>query len=349
MSKISSTLTKISVVAPNALPAWMQGLATKTWKELPNTSMTRLGSGTGICAYSGACLKTLGSQLLIFGGGHSDYDGNEVNSVVLGTDNPVSKQLIQRSTNVQANVSHYSDGKPSSRHTYGSLQFSDVNNRMISLDCKWPYNGDNPTVMLPDVDGFSLDTNAWLQKKTYADGPTPNGAANSSCKDSQGNIYLWEEGAGRIWKLPAGSTKMNDIGISLASGIYNYDLKYDSKNNRIVVFGPDPCTLDLSNNFTKKNISFTGVTSAGTSSSSWTYCPDLNSFIGIRFSNNATIYICNANTFDIQILDVKGAKPSNLPDDGVNNWFGRFGYAPELKGIYFLPSADHNVWFFKTS
>jgi len=346
----STSCTFVSPSKPATAPAWVQGLPLLTWKELPNTSMTRVGSGRGITAYSGGCLKTSGSQLLIFGGGHSDYSGNEVNSVALGADNPVSTQLTAASANTPGNVAHYPDGRPSSRHTFGSLQFSDINNRMISLDCMFPNNNGAPTTWFPDIDAFSLDSNTWLPAKTYADGPPAQNTANSSCKDAAGNVYLWHESSGILWKLPAGATRGADTGAKVPGAIYNFDLKCDTLRNRIVIFCPTPCSLDVGNNFARTNVSFGGSSAgAGTRSASWAYCPERDSFIGIMFGTSPTIFECNASTLAINTLPVAGAPPSGLPSDGNNNYFGRFGYAPELRGFYFLPDAAHNVWFFRTA
>ena len=79
------------------------------------------------------------NRLIIWGGGHVDYSGNEVYSLNLGTASPTLTRLTNPSDFTKntpgcpgpdANVV---DGTPVSRHTYGGLVYLPVQDKMFSF------------------------------------------------------------------------------------------------------------------------------------------------------------------------------------------------------------------------
>lgn len=107
------------------------------WHELPDTRVRphcpsdatypnlHGGSGcAGVTAYSGGIFDTVGNRLLIAGGGHNDWGGNEVYALDLDTavlarlnlpSYPVRDGCVFGGTNA--------DGRPVARHTYNHLAF----------------------------------------------------------------------------------------------------------------------------------------------------------------------------------------------------------------------------------
>lgn len=107
------------------------------WHELPNTRLRPLcpsdatypalhgGSGcAGVTAYSGGTFDPIGNRLLIAGGGHNDWGGNEVYALDLDTaaltrlnlpSYPVRDGCVNGGTNA--------DGRLVARHTYNHLAF----------------------------------------------------------------------------------------------------------------------------------------------------------------------------------------------------------------------------------
>lgn len=109
------------------------------WHELPNTRLRAQcpsdatypelhgGSGCGgVTAYSGGIFDTIGNRLLIAGGGHNDWGGNEV--YALDLDTALMSRLNLPSYPVRdgcapGNNGANADGKPVARHTYNHLAF----------------------------------------------------------------------------------------------------------------------------------------------------------------------------------------------------------------------------------
>src|SRR5689334_17052112 len=72
------------------------GMADNSWLQV-----TTGGFSSGIAAYSGFCIDDIHDQLLIFGGGHHDYAGNEVRSVDLLTG---AQRMLTQPDNFQLTI-----------------------------------------------------------------------------------------------------------------------------------------------------------------------------------------------------------------------------------------------------
>jgi hypothetical protein len=108
------------------------------WYELPNTKLRAFcpssttypnivgGSGcAGVTqAWGGAAFDEIGNRMLITGGGHTDWGGNEVYEVDLDTG--TMRRINNPSYPVRdgcAFNSIYADGRPVARHTYNQLEY----------------------------------------------------------------------------------------------------------------------------------------------------------------------------------------------------------------------------------
>ncbi len=109
------------------------------WTELPNSAMAGAGAMRipccdfeigcelpGILAFSGATLDPQGQRIVLWGGGHNDYFGNQILLFDLAT---LQWQLETLPTSVClfSNPPSYrfTDGTPVSRHTYDHIDFID--------------------------------------------------------------------------------------------------------------------------------------------------------------------------------------------------------------------------------
>lgn len=119
--------------------------AQSTWQELPNTQMrTVCPPNTAeypfwnrchavIEAWSGGAFDTFRNRLIIWGGGHGDYYGNEIYALDLNSfsfqrlTDPSSGFVVGGSC-----VSMLPDGNPSSRHTYGGLAYIEHADRLFA-------------------------------------------------------------------------------------------------------------------------------------------------------------------------------------------------------------------------
>lgn len=115
------------------------------WWQVPRVGNSQLadvyatpnpggGQQNVMATWSGACIDTKRKEMLIFGGGHTDYTGNEV--YAFNFDPLSANYLLWRvkayySTPLNNDAESNADGSPSSRHSYAGLAYSLVRDKMI--------------------------------------------------------------------------------------------------------------------------------------------------------------------------------------------------------------------------
>jgi hypothetical protein len=155
------------------------------WYEIPNTPLApncpspspggNSGCAAVTSAWSGAVADTIGNRMIIWGGGHQDYYGNEVYSLNLGA-RPISMtRITEPSAFNNACTDAQSDGNPTSRHTYGGLAF------MVNVNKMYAYSGGRANCGYADNDTwtFDLSTLKWQRQDPTAGGRLP--AACAGC------------------------------------------------------------------------------------------------------------------------------------------------------------------------
>lgn len=119
-------------------------LAIGQWYQVPRVGNSQLadvfptnpgGSQAAITsAFSGACVDTSRKELLVWGGGHGDYTGNEVYAFNV---NPASPNYLTwrrktfPSTPLNNDSEANADGSPASRHTYSGILYSASLDKMV--------------------------------------------------------------------------------------------------------------------------------------------------------------------------------------------------------------------------
>jgi Kelch motif len=135
------------------------------WYEIPNSRLIDVapshspgGSSAKVVAWSGAALDTKRSRLLVWGGGHSDYAGNEVYAFDLTT--LAWQRLTDPSVADRARTPLYPDGQPRARHTYNYIEYVPSRDRLVVFGASGPY----PTgggEFSRDLIEFDPSTNRW--------------------------------------------------------------------------------------------------------------------------------------------------------------------------------------------
>lgn len=106
------------------------------WYQIPNTQMapvcptTLSGCQNVIAAWSGGIADIKRNRLIFWGGGHSDYAGNEVYALDLNALKML--RLNNPSIPFGFNTETNPDGLPSSRHTYGGLSYVPSADKMFA-------------------------------------------------------------------------------------------------------------------------------------------------------------------------------------------------------------------------
>jgi hypothetical protein len=106
MSFADSNPFSISIVAASTAPAWFTAMADKTWTSIATGTGSGFSSGNtlnqarvipepggtspapNVTSYGGAGVDQTRGELLVYGGGHGSYSGNEVYALALRTATP---------------------------------------------------------------------------------------------------------------------------------------------------------------------------------------------------------------------------------------------------------------------
>lgn len=170
-------------------------VATGEWFSPPNALLEAVkpspqppGSFSAIIeAWSGGAYDTKRDRLIIWGGGHSDYAGNEIYAF------SVNSMTWSRASDPSANVGGdeasglYPDGKPRSEHSYDHIVYVPSIDRFCSFGAGGTYPGGQ--IGHSKTMCFDFDTKTWEQKAN-----TPNAATSAIAEYDPATQKVWMHG-----------------------------------------------------------------------------------------------------------------------------------------------------------
>lgn len=167
------------------------------WHEELNTKLNPIcWAGPGTCgaviyAWGGGIYDTLRDRLIIFGGGHGDYGGNE--QYAFNMSGTPSAQRITDNTNPSACSQPSCDGgvTPNSRHTYDQLTY------MANYDAMFVWSGALSGTGFAQQDAwmYFYGTQTWQYLNPISSGPMPVGSTNNAVVEYDpvsGKVYVWD-------------------------------------------------------------------------------------------------------------------------------------------------------------
>jgi hypothetical protein len=207
----------------------------------------------GIMSYSGMVYDSKHHKLLLFGGGHWDYWGNEV--VAFDIDTLTWKRMYEpvAEDGYAGNFDNNNfpgmlldTRRPMSRHTYDQMEFIDPPGVLFQFNgYTWGDSGTPWCFMCDDSWAYDLSTNSWTYKNA-ARNPIPDGEGASSAYDSSSGLLIavsrdetWVYDYSQdLWqrRYPSGSPP----------GSIETVMEYDSKRKIVYLFGgsyPDTNSL----------------------------------------------------------------------------------------------------------
>jgi len=351
----------------SALPAWLQDAPLMTWVPVSSsliTSVTTYNS-PGIAAYSGATLR--GSQILLAGGGHNDYYGNEVLGLDLLQDDPQWTVVGAGSPTElwEPAVYYYADGKPSPTHTYWTLHWIEQHGRMFRTGGTTAYFDDYVTS--PYNDAFDPVTGEW---DAGAGASWPNVLSGNSGKGSVfTGDHIWEFAGttfagptGRLLRCDVATMEWTDCGSVTGGHAGDTPVLYDPVRNRLVrprgdaSIDPSPSYFALDGYVSgippATNFTFSGPQPASWGGTSMTYCADLDRYLAVKWLDTSSIvYSINPDTFACEVLAVGGTPPEwpGVLNDWCRVYGARWTYVPELRGVLMIHSPQKPAHFFRTA
>lgn len=341
-------------------PAWWQGKPLNTWFEIPNTAGA---GGAASDAYSGMALHEGTSEIIIAAaGGHNDSSDNRVVSLNLLADAPGWTLRSAPSTAVALDVSHYPDGRPTSRHLYQHIHVVESLNRVFLFGCREAFGN---SLNFTAVDAFDLNTNRWDPAGTWA--PMPEAGEFGVVRlRATGEVYSqrfrrWDPQTGR-WSTAVTRTTGEPVRWPVAHDPQRrqlFSLQWGDGQG----FAPQrvcASRLDLVSGV-QTNVSFNpsdGLSRFEADRPAYAameYDLDHDRFLfydGFRGAAGRIFVVTPRDTgpWDMGLLPLAAGSPlpPSTPDGGagVNS---RFRYVPALKGFVLLPRRAASLWFIRTA
>jgi hypothetical protein len=322
------------------------------WQRIPNSAQRSVciadspaeavvGCRAVIEAWNSAVADTKRNRLIIWGGGHNDYWGNEVYSLDL---NSLKMERLNDSspvTNVQSCPEAYVDGKPSSRHTYGTLSY------IAPADRMFVFGGSKSSCGYFSNGTWTLDLENLQWQQMNPSGAHPQGGAGqvSDYDPNSKLVYLHDYVSG-LYAYNFDKNAWSQVSADPYGIDYHMNAVIDPKRKLFIVIG---ASAGHNGGIQVFNIGPKG----GHGRQSWTVsgCADLLSsaspglaydpvqdrIVGWPNFGN-TLYLFNPDTRSCTTQVVPGGPPDSHHDGAASTTrgtFGRLRYFPE-KGVFAL-------------
>jgi len=216
--------------------------ATEGWIELPNTLMNDVcppdaACGAAISSWSGGIGDTARDRLIVWGGGHQDYYGNELYSLDVDLEQLVRlNDPSPYNPNPDECINTLSDGAPNSRHTYDGLTYIEHADRLFAfggaLACGGGYFGN-------DTWTLDLETLEWTAMDPHDGGtPEPVPGIVSDYDPVTGAVFLHDNQ--RLWRYDYDDNRYTELAGDQAID-YHLTGRIDPVRREFVLVGCRDC------------------------------------------------------------------------------------------------------------
>lgn len=350
------TISALTLLGPRTTQAntTLVNLPARTWFQAKSSQLYRLcppytGLGTGTCvcvvnSWSGGDYSPNTRELILWGGGHNDYYGNEVYTFNLDT----LRWRMVTPHNVNSNpgscVAVLPNGEPNSRHTYGGVAVITHADRFFGL-------GGSPSCLAGGcrVDVlFTLDIRARQWHNMQPSGTLPGTACeDKSVYDPLTKKVYYHTTAGGWFAYDYDSNSWTARSSNTAC--YSRSAALDPKRRLIVeVGGGTVTTFDLTTpGLTARTLTTTGGgTVVNPVNPGLAYDPVTDRIIA--WSGGADVYSLDVETSAWERITPDAANTINpgavTASGGV---YGRFRYIPDDNVFILVNDATQLVSFYK--
>ena len=296
-----------------------------------------------ISAWGGGALDSSRSRLVLWGGGHSDYFGNEV--YAFDTITMAWERVTDPTINPTLGSEINWDGTPQSRHTYGGVSYNVQEDRFMAVGGALANTG------------FAGGTNLWafdFVSKTWSRRSPPpfiygGGMAHITSYDPVSNM-LWEGTAYAApcklysydWNSDAWTYQLNAEASNV--NFYYGASAVDTKRGLLfVICGGSLKAFTIHDSPVGESVWTTTGADAfvATGAQGLDYDPVADKLVG--WSGGNKVYALDLDTRVWTVYDVSGG-PTTANPQGV---YGRWRYVPSLNAFVVVTSIYEDVHFFK--
>lgn len=352
--RMAAVLGMIALCAGTVVNATLvDDLLPGQWYEVPNSRLVDVApqgwSANVIKPWSGGAYDTKRDRLIVWGGGHKDYSGNEI--YVFDVASLKWIRLTDPSSNTGGTEvgGLYPDGLPRSRHTYDYLEYVPNIDKFLVFGGFGLYPSGQ--VSESNTHSFNFDILSW--DSTLADVPTGGTAGTAVYNPADGNVWYnglgsgnqlvrynpvtdrWTTHAKKSIKIYAVAAIDPTRNIMVAIGGYNNTrqmYKWDLSN-------PDAPPVDL-----------LGVTSGASdlvdnAAPGFVYDEVSDKFVA--WDGGGDVYLLNPDTWAWTRVSPT-ASNRVIPTAGAKSGtYGRFQYIPSKNAFIVVNSKNESVYFYK--
>jgi hypothetical protein len=294
-------------------------------------------------AWSGGSFDTTRNRLVVWGGGHADYFGNEVYAF------DVSSLAWTRLTLPSAGAFDFNpevlpDGRPASLHTYDGLEYIPPPvDRMFARGNSFGTQSDGTIRTW----FFNFDLNEWEQKADF----TAEVLQNMGAYDPVSGL-IYTQGTKSLYSYNPGTDRWTYLQANAGnSGYRNTTMAIDPKRRKMVSIGDG---MLFAWDLTTPTAPATALSTSGATEIVSAQAPgfvyDSVSDRFVAWNGGSPVYSLNMDTLvwtKVSAASGNAVTPTQVTASGGT--FGRFQYIPSKNAFIAVNATDENVYFYKLS
>ncbi len=315
-----------------------------SWLEIPNSRLDNVAADAdkysdlqgymgieGITAYSGGIYDNKRNRLVVWGGGHGDYLGNEIYAF---DTHALSWERLTGPSVPNWGEQVNSDGTPNSRHTYNGLAYIEHADRLFasggSLAGPGSCGADKTWI-------FDFNAKQWTDMKPGLRPKTD--CENVSVYDPESKKVWWFDLSG-LWSYNYDKNKWKqrtDIFLSSRTAVV------DTKRGLLVVVGQEEVvSYNLRDGDYRERDWKTigGEALVSQTSPGLAYDPVSDRIVGWA---GGSVYSLNPDTKAWTEHKASGGPNA----DSLNDVYGLWLYVPSLNAFIVMPGVKKNIYFYK--
>lgn len=314
--------------------------------ELPNTKIRSVLPSTPqpgvaadlIVAWNGGAVDTARNRLLVWGGGHTNYGGNEMYALDLPS---LSIKRIIDPSPYTSNTSCQSalpDGTPTSRHTYDGLTYLSHADKFFAVHGSlYPCGGGDLATWT-----YDFASSKWQIQVPRAPSIVPFGTM--AVYDSVSKLVYMKDSGGDFFSY---SLEKNSYTQLASNQFVDYHLSatIDTKRRKFVMIGDGVQVIDLNTNtMTRMTTTNAPAFVTGRQSPGVDYDPVADRIVAWQGGSN--VWTLNMDT-GAWTQVATGPGPSFAAQQ--YGTFGRWGYIPQYRVFALINDIDQNAWVFRVA
>jgi hypothetical protein len=309
-----------------------------------------------VAAWNGGIADTKLNRLLLWGGGHADYAGNELYAFDV---NSLQMQRLNEPSPINSSsacVETLSDDKPNSRHTYSGLAYIAHAHRMFSFG-----GGLNKCGFFSNTTWtLDLDTLQWKNMKPEGGAPTALAGVIADYDLNSRSVFLHD--TADLWQYDFDRNRYKKVGTNEAIN-YHMNGVIDPKRKLFFIMGAagspggglKVISVAPGSNYSMRDWSSSASATCGplltASSPGLSYDSVIDRIVGWpNFGDRVYLFdpdskTCTSETFS-------GGPPDSSHQGSPhtsNGTFGRFRYFPDKDAFVLVNQAGNNVYTLRLS